>query len=127
MGWLPGNWFEGIDEVTAVLRSWEDRFGGRLLAVGHAEFKLLAELPPRSQDAARHLAAELRALTADEVKSGWNDAAIDNINDIADSIHIPHLGLLVGLTTPAHPTRQPGPPWGRAFTEAPINRRHLLR
>jgi hypothetical protein len=83
MGWLPGNWFEGIGQVTAVLRSWEDRFGARLLAVGPDEFKLLAERPPRSRDAARHLAAELRALTASEFKSAWNDAAIDNINDIA--------------------------------------------
>ena len=65
MGWLPGNWFEGIGQVTAVLRSWEDWFGARLLAVGHAEFGVvLAERPPRSRDAARHLAAELRAWTA---------------------------------------------------------------
>jgi len=86
MGWLPGNWFEGIDLVTAVLRSWEDRFGARLLAVGHAEFKLLAERPPRSHSAAQHLAAELRALTADEFTSAWNDDALTDVNDIADSI-----------------------------------------
>ena len=45
--------------ITAVLRSWEDRFGARLLTVGHgARIQLLAERPPRSVDAARHVAAE---------------------------------------------------------------------
>jgi hypothetical protein len=86
MGWLPGNWFEGIGEVTAVLRSWEDRFGARLLAVGFDEFKLLAERPPRGRSAAQHLAAELFALTADEFTCAWDEEALIDVNDIADSL-----------------------------------------
>ena len=86
MGWLTGNWFEGIDQVTAALRSWGDRFGARLLAVGHAEFTLLAGRPPGSRPAAQHLAAELRALTADEFTCAWDHEALTNVNDTADSI-----------------------------------------
>jgi Domain of unknown function (DUF4253) len=45
--------------ITVVLRSWEDRFGARLLTAGHgATIQPLAERPPRSIDAARHVAAE---------------------------------------------------------------------
>lgn len=86
LGWLPGNWFEGIDQVTAVLRWWEDRFGARLLAVGFDEFKLLAERPPRGRSAAQHVAAELFALTADEFTSAWNDEALTDVNDITGSV-----------------------------------------
>jgi hypothetical protein len=86
MGWLAGNWFEGIDQITAALRSWEDRFGARLLAVGHDEFKLLAERRPRDRSAAQHVAAELRALTADEFTCAWEEEALIDVNDIADSV-----------------------------------------
>jgi hypothetical protein len=41
-----------------VLRSWEDRFGARLLQVGFAEIRLLAGRPARTIEAAQHVAAE---------------------------------------------------------------------
>ena len=45
--------------IAAVLRSWEDRFGARLLNIGPgAEIRLLVQRPPRSPDAARRVAAE---------------------------------------------------------------------
>lgn len=44
--------------IAAVLRSWEERFGARLLEVGFAEIRLLVERPPRSHEAAQRLAAE---------------------------------------------------------------------
>ncbi len=65
MGWGPGNWIGGTLPVTAVLRSWEDRFGARLLEVGIGEFKLLVERPPRTRQAAVRIAAEQWAF-ADE-------------------------------------------------------------
>jgi len=43
---------------AAVLRSWEDRFGARLLRVGFAEFSVLARRPPRTFESAQRLAAE---------------------------------------------------------------------
>ncbi len=45
--------------IGAILRSWEDRFGARLLAVGPgAEIRLLVQRPPRTMDAAEKIAAE---------------------------------------------------------------------
>jgi uncharacterized protein DUF4253 len=45
--------------IAAVLRSWEDRFGARLLSVGHgAQLQLLVTRAPRSFEAAQRVAAE---------------------------------------------------------------------
>ncbi len=45
--------------IGAVLRSWEDRFGARLLEIGPgAEIRLLVERPPRTLEAAQAIAAE---------------------------------------------------------------------
>lgn len=59
IGW--SGFAPGTDEtlsLAAVLRSWEDRFGARLLDVGFAEIRLLVERPPRTHEAAQRLAAE---------------------------------------------------------------------
>jgi hypothetical protein len=62
---LPSTGWTGPDEpgmtlqLAAVLRSWETRFGARLLKIGPgAVMQLLVERPPRDFDAAQHLAAE---------------------------------------------------------------------
>jgi hypothetical protein len=55
-GFAPGT--DGTLSLAAVLRSWEDRFGARLLDVGFAEIRLLVERPPRTGEAAQRLAAE---------------------------------------------------------------------
>ena len=55
-GFAPGT--DGTLSLAAVLRSWEDRFGARLLDVGFAEIRLLVERPPRTREAAQRLAAE---------------------------------------------------------------------
>jgi hypothetical protein len=50
-----------------MLRSWESRFGARLLRIGgDAILQVLVERPPRTVAAARRVAAEHRAF-ADEV------------------------------------------------------------
>lgn len=41
-----------------MLRSWEDRFGARLLRIGFAQISLLATRPPRDLASAQLLAAE---------------------------------------------------------------------
>ena len=59
IGWLgAANWHGTPLPIAAVLRSWEDRFGARLLDVGFAEIRLLVERPPRSLEAAQRIAAE---------------------------------------------------------------------
>ena len=55
-GFAPGT--DGSLSLAAVLRSWEDRFGARLLDVGFAEIRLLVERPPATYEAAQRLAAE---------------------------------------------------------------------
>lgn len=58
IGWLASDQFEDALPVAAVLRSWEDRFGARLLEIGFAEIRLLVERPPHSVESAQRIAAE---------------------------------------------------------------------
>jgi hypothetical protein len=58
---------------AAVLRSWEDRFGARLLRVGLAEFSVLARRPPRALESARHVAAEQWAFCNEFGGTGLRD------------------------------------------------------
>jgi len=55
--------------LTAILRSWEDRFGARLIAVGDADLGLFVERPPRTLQAAQRVAAE-QVVLADECAGG---------------------------------------------------------
>jgi len=60
--------------IAAVLRSWEDRFGARLLNVGPgAVIRLLVERPPRSLEAAERIAAEHRVFADECAGSGASD------------------------------------------------------
>jgi hypothetical protein len=60
---------------AAVLRSWEDRFGARLLRVGLAEFSVLARRPPRALESARHVAAEQWAFCNEFGGTGLHDVS----------------------------------------------------
>jgi uncharacterized protein DUF4253 len=60
--------------LTAVLRSWEDRFGARLIAVGDYDAGLFVERPPRTLQAARRIAAE-QVVLADECMGGANSVS----------------------------------------------------
>jgi hypothetical protein len=66
---------ESMPELAAVLRSWEDRFGARLIDVGFADLRLFAERPPRTLAAARRLAAGQVVVAED---------CIDGARDIPD-------------------------------------------
>lgn len=58
VGWIPSDWPGGMLPTAAVVRSWEARFGARLLTIGPGRIQLLAERPPRTSAAAERLAAE---------------------------------------------------------------------
>jgi hypothetical protein len=57
-------------EVSAVLRSWEDRFGAVLAGLSFDTLTLLLPRPPRTESEAAGLAAELASLCPDELWVG---------------------------------------------------------
>ena len=67
-----GGWDEYLIPLTAVLRSWEERFGARVFEVGFADLRLFVERPPRDLAAAEVIAAEQFQL-ADDCIDGLRD------------------------------------------------------
>ena len=72
LGWLGvtnwgglGGFRDYLIPFTAMLRSWEDRFGAVLFEAGFADIRLLVERPPRTRELAEHLAAEQFQLAHD--------------------------------------------------------------
>jgi len=52
-----------VAAISAVLRSWEDRFGATLIVLGFDELELSVAAPPRNQGRALVLAAEHRSFS----------------------------------------------------------------
>jgi Domain of unknown function (DUF4253) len=76
IGWDgAANYWEDALVIAAVLRSWEERFGARLLRVGFAEIQLLAERPPPTVQAAQRLAAEQFAFCDECAGKGLHDVS----------------------------------------------------
>jgi hypothetical protein len=71
LGWNTA--FVTASPLAAVLRSWEGRFGARLLRVGFAEFSVLAQRPPRTLESAQRLAAEHWAFCKEFGGTGLHD------------------------------------------------------
>jgi hypothetical protein len=69
IGWAGAANNRMASELAVVLRSWEDRFGARLLEVGYADIRLLVSRPPQTLEAAQQIAAEHFAF-ADEAHQG---------------------------------------------------------
>ncbi|HEX3921479.1 MAG TPA: DUF4253 domain-containing protein [Streptosporangiaceae bacterium] len=96
IGWLgAANGHPTPLPITAVLRSWEDRFGARLLQIGFDRIRLLVERPPRTADAALRLAAEQYVL-CDECQHGESEMGTVMVGLGT----VPGLALCV-LSTPA--------------------------
>lgn len=72
-GWLGAINRTGATKVSAVLRSWEDRFGVLLAGLGFATMTLLRTRPPASDDDALRIAAEVAALCPDAL---WQPEAL---------------------------------------------------
>ncbi|MFF3085372.1 DUF4253 domain-containing protein [Streptomyces nojiriensis] len=72
IGWSgPVNHESDVARLCAVLRSWEDRFGARVVALSHARLDLSVAAPPRSPDEALAVAAEHFAFCPDNVLQGY--------------------------------------------------------
>lgn len=87
-GWGPTDAWEDREPVSAVLRSWEDRFGARLIQAGPGvELRLLVEHPPRTLAQALPVAAELFAFGDDWFDEARNNrSAIREVNEIAQRL-----------------------------------------
>jgi len=76
VGWRTTGRFPTSLPIAAVLRSWEARFGARLLDVGPgAQIRLLVERPPRGIEAAERVAAEHFAFCDESAGQGLHDIA----------------------------------------------------
>lgn len=83
-GFLNG--FGTPAEFTAVLRTWEERFGAVLCNVGFADVQLLITRPPRTLQAAELVAAEIRAITSEFWPIERPGTALTTVREIADYV-----------------------------------------
>ncbi|MEW2356080.1 DUF4253 domain-containing protein [Spirillospora sp. NPDC029432] len=80
-GWDgPCNHTNHTQEISAVLRSWEDRFGARVVAVGFATLMVSVAAPPVTAEHAVRVAAEHFAFCPDN----WVDHS--TLEDYAETI-----------------------------------------
>ncbi|MGW6573305.1 DUF4253 domain-containing protein [Streptomyces sp. NPDC054945] len=71
MGWGgPTNFENDTALISAVLRSWEDRFGARVVALGFDELHVSVAAPPRTVAHALPVAAEHFAFSPDNIWQG---------------------------------------------------------
>ncbi len=80
------NRFRTPAECTAVLRSWEDRFGVVLSEVGFADVRMHVTRPPRTRRAAELLAAEIFALCDEFWPIEDPGTALKYVPEIADYV-----------------------------------------
>jgi len=72
--------------LSAVLRSWEDRFGAVLVEVGFAHIRLLARRPPRTVPDAQVVAAELCPMCDQFWPIDRSNTAVCEVGAIAERI-----------------------------------------
>lgn len=70
-------------EFTAVLRSWEERFGAVMLEVGFDHVRVLVKRPPRTQWAAEAIAAEIHTMCDEFWPIDEPGTALTWVGDIA--------------------------------------------
>ena len=85
LGWSGAvNYMDTALPIAAVLRSWEERFGARLLEVGFAEIRLIVQRPPRNYEDAQRLAAEQFAF-CDECSLG-GQVGLSDVGSISNGL-----------------------------------------
>ncbi|WP_406172515.1 DUF4253 domain-containing protein [Streptomyces sp. NBC_00996] len=74
IGWTgPLNYEDDVARLCAVLRSWEDRFGIRVVALTFDQLVLSVAAPPTTQAEAEAVAAEHFAFCPDNVTQGYHE------------------------------------------------------
>lgn len=72
IGWTgPVNFENDVALLCAVLRSWDERFGVRVVALSHARLDLSVAAPPQTPDEALAIAAEHFAFCPDTIWQGY--------------------------------------------------------
>ncbi|WP_373315632.1 DUF4253 domain-containing protein [Planotetraspora phitsanulokensis] len=67
------NYIDDTGKIAAVVRTWEDRYGARVVELSRSELLLSVAAPPTALDEAPHGAAEHFALCPDLERSGrWS-------------------------------------------------------
>jgi hypothetical protein len=75
IGWAgPLNHENDVGRLCAILRSWEDRFGIRVLALGFDRLTVSVAAPPTTREEAEAVAAEHFAFCPDNITQGHHDA-----------------------------------------------------
>lgn len=74
------------EPFTAVLRSWEDRFGAMIVEVGFAHIRILATRPPRTRRDTEAVAAELLAMCDEFWPIDSPGTVLWGVGEIADYI-----------------------------------------
>ena len=70
-GWTgPLNYTSDTGQIAAIMRSWENRFGARVLGVGFADLYVSVAAPPATLDEALPVAAEHFAFCPDNIRQG---------------------------------------------------------
>lgn len=78
MGWQGTvNYGEDIVGLSSMLRSWEDRFGARLVKAGFDTLQLSVAAPPTGREHAEQVAAEHFACCVDSILQGRSDTIGD--------------------------------------------------
>lgn len=73
IGWTgPMNHENDVARLCAVLRSWEDRFGVRVVALSHDRLDLSVAAPPESAEEALAVAVEHFAFCPDTIWQGYD-------------------------------------------------------
>lgn len=74
LGWSgPLNYESDTAKFCSVLRSWEERFGARVVAIGFDTLYLSIAAPPTNPDHALHVAAEHLAFCPDNILQSDTD------------------------------------------------------
>jgi hypothetical protein len=70
-GWTgPLNYTNDTGQIAAIMRSWEDRFGARVVGVGFADLYVSVAAPPATLGEALRVAAEHFAFCPDNIWQG---------------------------------------------------------
>jgi len=82
IGWLGAtNYFDG-GYVSAMLRSWEDRYGAVLIRIGFDYLEVAVRRPPFTESATRPVVAEQFAFCPDQILQGDFDTVGDYVHSL---------------------------------------------